>query len=97
MDKFPNDKERIAYANLTDIKEITLRYRKEGDFIKPLGCSGTQKIKKYFNEKKVPKHLKDKLPLLASGSEILWIPTLGISDKIKVIDRPTHILKLIDK
>ena len=97
LDKFPNDKERIAYANLTDIKEITLRYRKEGDFIKPLGCSGTQKIKKYFNEKKVPKHLKDKLPLLASGSEILWIPTLGISDKIKVIDRPTHILKLIDK
>lgn len=94
--QFPDDSGKIAYVDLSNITELTLRYRKDGDKIKPLGCSGSQKLKKYLNEKKVPKHQKDKLPVLAEKNEILWIPTLGLSDKIKVVKKTTHVLKLID-
>ncbi len=94
---FPNDRERIAYVNLNGIKELSIRYRNDGDRIKPLGCNGTQKLKKYLNEKKIPQHKKDKLLLLASNKEVLWIPTIGLSDKIKVVTTPTHVLKLTDK
>lgn len=94
---FPRDGERIAYVDLKGLRELSIRYRRNGDTIKPLGCNGTQKLKKYLNEKKIPQHKKNKLLLLVSNKEVLWIPTIGLSDKIKVVTTPTHVLKLTDK
>ncbi|MBO5434361.1 tRNA lysidine(34) synthetase TilS, partial [bacterium] len=94
---YPKDSDKIAIVDLSKFDNLILRHRKDGDYIKPLGCSGKQKLKKYLNEKKVPKHEKDKLLLLTSNNEVLWIPSIGISDNIKVVTSPTHMLKLIDK
>lgn len=94
-DKFPEDEELKAYVNLSEYKRLTLRTRKEGDIIKPLGISGRQKLKKYLNEKKIPAHKKADMIFLASEAEILWAPGLGISDNIKVVTSPTHMLKLV--
>ena len=96
-DEFPADKDMTAYVDLSNYSGLTLRTRREGDIIKPLGSSGTQKLKKYLNEKKVPQHKKSELLFLASGKEILWAPSLGISDRIKVVTNPTHMLKLVIK
>lgn len=96
-DEFPADKDLTAYVDLSNYSGLTLRTRREGDIIKPLGSSGTQKLKKYLNEKKVPQYKKSELLFLASGKEILWAPSLGISDRIKVVTNPTHMLKLVIK
>lgn len=93
---YPNDSECIAYVDLSKYKSLTLRHRKNGDIIQPLGCSGTQKLKKYLNEKKIPQHEKDNLIFLTSENEILWAPSIGLSEKIKVVKTPTHVLKLIN-
>lgn len=94
--KFPSDKEFKALINIDKIN-FTLRHRKDGDIIQPLGTKGTQKLKKYLNEKKVPNHKKDGIVLLCNGSEVLWAGGLGINDKIKVTDKPTHIIELRGK
>lgn len=91
--KFPKDSEFKAYISLNEL-DFTLRYRKDGDFIQPLGSSGRQKLKKYLNEKKIPNHEKDKIILLCKGQEVLWVSGFGISDKVKVTDKPTHIIEL---
>lgn len=95
ISEFPKDCENTAIVNL-DAFEInfTLRNRQEGDIIQPLGVSGTQKLKKYLNNKKVPNYQKDSLLFLCKDNEVLWAPSLGISDKIKVVNKPTHVLKL---
>ncbi len=90
---FPDDKEFIAYIN-SDSIDFTLRHRKNGDIIRPLGCKGSQKLKKYLNEKKIPQHEKDKLILLCKGNEIIWACGLGLSEKVKVAQKPTHMLRL---
>ena len=95
--KFPNDSELTAYVDLNGINELSVRHRKDGDTIKPLGCNGSQKLKKYLNEKKIPQHKKNKLLLLSSGKEVLWVPSVGLSDRIKVVTAPTHVLKLLNK
>jgi len=95
-DKFPNNSEFIAYVCL-DKMNYTLRTRRDGDIIFPFGLGGSQKLKKYLNEKKVPQHEKDKLLLLVDGNEVLWVPGLGISDKIKVVDKVTHVIKLKER
>lgn len=89
---YPKDNEFKAYITIDDI-DFTLRHRREGDIIQPLGCNGTQKLKKYLNEKKIPNHEKDSILLLCKGKEVLWAAGLGLSGKIKVKDKPTHIIK----
>lgn len=92
-EKFPPDNEYTAYAELDGI-DFTLRTRKDGDIIQPLGVQGTKKLKKYLMEKQIPKHQRDTQIFLCRNSEILWAPGLGISEKIKVVNNPTHVLKL---
>ncbi len=93
--KFPPDSEKTAYINLNHIPiDFELRPRQDGDYIQPLGLKGSQKLKKYLNEKKIPNHEKNNLLFLCQENEILWAIGLGISDKIKVTDKPTHRIKI---
>ncbi len=56
---------------------LKLRTRCPGDQIRPQ--KGRNKpLKKYLIEKKIPKDHRDDLMLLTSGSDILWIPELGV-------------------
>ena len=88
---FPDDKSNTAFVNFDGYEiKFVLRNRCDGDFICPLGISGKQKLKKYLNNKKVPNYRKEKLLFLCKGNE-----SLGISEKIKVKNNPTHELKLI--
>ena len=96
-DIFPADKDMTAYVDLSNYSILTIRSRRDGDIIRPLGLSGRQKLKKYLNEKKVPSYKKNEMLFLTSGKEILWAPSLGISESIKVVTNPTHMLKLVIK
>jgi len=89
--KYPKDSEYRAFVVFDKI-DFTLRYRKDGDTIQPLGMQGKQKLKKYFNEKKIPNYKKDFIPLLCKNNEVMWAAGCGINDKLKVIDKPTHII-----
>lgn len=96
VETFPADCEQVIYANLSDFP-YELRLRQDGDIIYPLGANGSQKLKKYLNSKKIPNHEKDNLLFLTKNNEILWAIGLGISEKIKVVDKPTHRLKFYKK
>ena len=82
---------KSVYVDLRGLDfDFELRNRKDGDIIQPLGMTGTQKLKKYLNSRKIPNHIKDDLLLLTQGNEVLWVAEIGISDKIKVKDKATH-------
>ena len=50
---------------------LVLRTRRPGDFM--LLSSGRKKLKKLMIDDKIPQNVRDKLPLLAVGSEIIWM------------------------
>ncbi len=54
--------------------EVSVRQRRDGDFIRPFGMSGTKKLKKVFIDLKIPREKRDRISMLAMGSEILFIP-----------------------
>ena len=96
--KFPKDSDCCAYVNLKNLPlEFEIRTRQDGDIIKPFGLNGTQKLKKYLNEKKIPNHEKDNLLFMTQFNEVFWAIGLGISDKIKVNSKPTHRLAFYKK
>jgi len=61
------------YGNLQDV--LILRARKPGDTIVMSSAAGsfTKKLQDYFTDKKTPKQKRDSVPVLASGSDVLWI------------------------
>lgn len=96
--KYPKETDNFAYVNLNDIGlNFVLRTRRDGDFIVPFGMTGSMKLKKYLNSKGISQHKKDELVLLTKDSEVFWVASVGLSNKLKVEKQPTHVIRLEDK
>lgn len=55
---------------------LVIRNFQPGDRLAPLGMQGTQKVKKVFIDRKVAREVRSRIPLLLSGSDIIWIAGL---------------------
>lgn len=76
---------RQAAGRCVDLDKLdgaVLRFRRDGDMFTPFG-GGQKKLKQYFIDNKVPKRLRDRIPLLCRGSEVLVIVGMQISDSVK--------------
>lgn len=80
-------------ANLLP-KEAVWRTREDGDYLAKFG-GGTKKLCAYLIDKKIPQRLRDSIPVLAVGSEILVVAGLAISSKLKVTESTKNVY-LID-
>lgn len=92
---FPNATANFAYVDLSKAEfPLYLRTRKNGDIITPFGMNGSMKLKKYMNSKGVFRHRRDNIILLCDKSEVLWVSGVGLSNKIGVKEKPTHVIQL---
>ena len=51
-----------------------LRTRREGDRFKRAGSSCEKELRRYMSELHIPARFRDRVLLVAKGSEVLWIP-----------------------
>jgi len=61
-----------------------LRTRRPGDFIRPLGLGGRQKLSDYLINHRIDRPMRDAVLLVARGSEVLWAAGVGISETAKL-------------
>lgn len=81
------DNGRVQALDAGALRGAALRLRRNGDFIRPLGMDGRRKsLGDYLTDRKFPLPLRDRLPVIADGNEILWAPGVGISEKAKLSD-----------
>lgn len=73
---------------------INIRNRRDGDIFKPFRSNGTKKLKKYFIDSKIPRELRDEIPLICINNEVVWVVGYKISDKFKVTENTKSILKI---
>ena len=73
---------------------IVLRTRLPGDYIQPLGFPGTKKLQDYFVDAKVEKRVRDNVPLVCAGSEILWIFNGPVNERFKVTEDTETVILL---
>lgn len=66
------------------LKGAVIRTRRDGDWIHPLGAPGRQKLSEYFINHKIDRPLRDVIPLIAQGDEIIWVMGVGISEKARL-------------
>ena len=62
--------------------------------ITPFGMTGSMKLKKFMNSKGVSRHRRDNILLLCDENEVLWVAGVGLSNRIGVSDRPTHVVQV---
>lgn len=53
-------------------QRLVVRARRRGDRIQPLGMEGSRKLHDLFVDMKVPRHWRDRVPLVLSERGILW-------------------------
>ena len=73
---------------------LVLRNFQPGDRFKPLGVMGTQKVKKYFIDKKVSKAERVKCAILLSQGKIIWLVGYRIDETVKMIPSTKKVLKV---
>ena len=69
---------------LTKGDRVTVRNRRPGDRIRPLGSAYTRKLKDILIDSRVPRVERDRLPLLFVGGRLAWIPGVTIADAFRV-------------
>ena len=72
---------------------LVVRNMRPGDRFSPLGVNGTQKVKKFFIDKKIPAHQRRLCPLLLSDGQIIWIAGQRIDNCAKIVSATKRILK----
>jgi tRNA(Ile)-lysidine synthase len=72
---------------------LVVRNFRPGDRFSPLGVSGTQKVKKYFIDHKIPGPQRRKCPLLLSHDKIIWIAGHRMDNCAKVVPATSRIIK----
>jgi tRNA(Ile)-lysidine synthase len=74
--------------------DAVARGRLPGDRFCPLGAPGGKKLKEVLIDRKVPRWARDTIPVVASGSEVLWAVGVAIADTVKVADDTRAVLKI---
>ena len=73
---------------------LTLRPPIPGDRFSPLGASGSQKLKKFFTDHRIPHHARVLAPVLVDRQRIIWLVGHRIDDHVKVTTATTQVLRV---
>jgi tRNA(Ile)-lysidine synthase len=71
---------------------LTVRSRKPGDLYRPLGAPGRKKLKEILRAKGVPRAGRDRLPVILSRGEIVWVPGLPVGERYKITGATASVL-----
>lgn len=76
---------------------LVLRYWKDGDYFHPIGMGGgKQKLKKFFNNEKIPVYAKKEVPLLVNGNgHIIWVVGYRIDERFKITNQTKNSICLV--
>ena len=78
-------------------ESLVIRSRMEGDFLTIVDGAGNivhKSLKKYMVTEKIPRQLRDEIPVVAEGSHVLWLTGWRISEYFKVGENTKRILQV---
>ncbi len=75
-------------------KGAVVRHRCPGDRIAPLGLNGSRKLKDYFGDLGLPPHERDRVLLIVSGDEIIWIAGHAVAQHAAIKSDTTQVAQI---
>jgi len=74
--------------------KLIVRPRQRGDRFQPLGMSQPKKLGEFMIDAKIPRAWRQRIPIVCSPNQILWVVGWRIDDRIKVTDNTRQVLCL---
>jgi len=91
----PDDFRKVALLDFHSLRfPLRMRNFRPGDRFQPMGTQGTQKLKEFFIDHKIPKFERPSIPLLISGEMIAWIVGYRIHEQSKVTAKTERVLRV---
>jgi len=72
---------------------LSVRYRETGDYM-TLAGGGRKTVKEFMINEKIPKEDREKIPLVADGSHVLWVIGFRISEYYKITDDTRTVIQM---
>jgi tRNA(Ile)-lysidine synthase len=63
---------------------VTVRNRRPGDRLLPLGAAGSRRLKEVLIDRHVPQDQRDRIPLLCVGEQIAWVPGVTLDQRFRI-------------
>lgn len=73
---------------------LTVRSRRTADRFQPLGMNETKKLGEFMIDAKIPRAWRQRIPVVCSPKQILWVVGYRIDDRVKVTDTTKRVLCL---
>lgn len=73
---------------------LKVRTRQSGDYIITDKSGGRKSVKKYFTDEKVPADLRDQIPLICNGDEVIYIAGMRDSSGYFISETTENILEI---
>jgi tRNA(Ile)-lysidine synthase len=73
---------------------LTVRSWREGDVMRPLGLEGSKSLQDVFTDRKVPRSLRQGLPVVESEGEIAWVAGVALSERFKITEATASAVRL---
>ena len=84
-----------AYIDVDKLSgALSVRTRREGDRFHPVNSKWRMKLKNFFISRRVDAEIRDEIPLVISGGEIVFIPGFVIADEVKLTKSTQRILRI---
>lgn len=84
--------EMLDYDTIKDT--LYLRNPMPGDYMTINGRGEHKKLSRLFIDEKVPRMDRDRVLVLAAGSQVIWIPGIRIAENVKITDKTVRVLQL---
>ena len=78
------------------VSALAVRYWRRGDAFRPLGAPGRRKVQDGFTDRKIPRELRHRLPVVVSAHSgaILWVASLPPAAEVALGDDTKWALRL---
>jgi tRNA(Ile)-lysidine synthase len=76
---------------------LALRPRASADRFHPQGLPGPVRLKDWMINVKIPRAIRDRLPLLVAGDQIAWVPGFRVGQPFLVSEKTLRVIKLAFK
>jgi tRNA(Ile)-lysidine synthase len=84
----------LDFEKLNPAWPLNARTRRDGDRMHPLGAPGSRKVKKILADRKIPLGERDRIPIIVSGDQIIWLGGVEIAEDYKVTADTEVVLSL---
>ncbi|HEX4717737.1 MAG TPA: tRNA lysidine(34) synthetase TilS [Thermoleophilaceae bacterium] len=76
---------------------LMIRAWRHGDRMRPAGLDGTKTLQDVFTDNKIPREERERIPVVESGGEIVWVAGLAIGEAFRAAPYESEVVVLSAK